>query len=171
MTYAILEIGGKQLWAEPGRFYDVERMEAEPGTVMELPEVLLINHDGTVTLGHPRVEGATVRVQVLEHRKARKVIVYKMQPKKKTRKKNGHRQLQTRLLIEAISLNGSLLAEALQWRPAQLEVEVVDTEDSPVAEAPVAQADNGQETPVMESAPVEATVETPSAAETVSAEA
>ncbi|MGF1575301.1 MAG: 50S ribosomal protein L21 [Cyanophyceae cyanobacterium] len=121
MTYAILEISGKQLWAEPGRFYDVDRMEDEPGTVLELPQVLLINHEDTMTLGHPLIEEATVRVQVLEHRKARKVIVYKMQPKKKTRKKNGHRQLQTRLLVQAISLNGTVLAESAQLKLSDLD--------------------------------------------------
>ncbi|NJM00673.1 MAG: 50S ribosomal protein L21 [Synechococcaceae cyanobacterium SM2_3_2] len=143
MTYAIIEIGGKQLWAEPGRFYDVERMEDESGTILELSQVLLINHEDTVTLGHPLIEGATVRAQVLEHRKARKVIVYKMQPKKKTRKKNGHRQLQTRLLIEAISLNGSVLAESAQWKLSDLIVEAdeADTEADIDLTPPVESAD------------------------------
>lgn len=128
MTYAIIEMGGKQLWAEPGRFYDVELLEGDPDTTLEIGEVLLISHEGEVSLGQPYVEGAVVRAKILQHRKARKIIVYKMQPKKKTRKKNGHRQQQTRLLIEAISLGGSLLAESEQIVPNYEEFEAEEFE-------------------------------------------
>lgn len=112
MTYAIVETGGKQFWVEPGRFYDVELLDLEPNNEMALEQVLLLNHDGQVTVGHPYVVGAVVRGRVLRHRRTRKVIVYKMKPKKKTRKKKGHRQHQTRLLIESITLNGTVLATA-----------------------------------------------------------
>lgn len=109
MTYAIIETGGKQLWAEPGRFYDIERLHVEMDTAIDIKEVLLVNHEGTVTVGHPYVDQAVVKARVLDHRRDRKVIVYKMKPKKKTRKKKGHRQSLTRLLIEAIELNGEVL--------------------------------------------------------------
>ncbi len=107
MTYAIIQSGGKQLWVEPGRFYDVELLHQAPDTLIDLEEVLLINHEGVVTLGHPFVEGATIRGRVLSERRARKIIVYKMKPKKKTRKKNGHRQNLTRFLVESITWNGT----------------------------------------------------------------
>ncbi|MEN9202109.1 MAG: 50S ribosomal protein L21 [Thermostichus sp. DG_1_6_bins_120] len=113
MTYAIVETGGKQLWVEPGRFYDVERLpETEENSPLELPQVLLVNHEGRVTLGHPYVSQAVVKARILHHRRGSKVIVYKMRPKKKTRKKKGHRQELTRVLIEAIELNGVTLAAA-----------------------------------------------------------
>jgi large subunit ribosomal protein L21 len=127
MTYAILETGGKQLWAEPGRFYDVELVEAEPDTEVLLDQVLLINHDGQVTVGHPYVAGAVVKTRVLMHRKAAKVLVYKMRPKKKTRKKNGHRQRLTRILIESIELKGTVLAAA-EFSPTTADTELVAVE-------------------------------------------
>lgn len=113
MTYAIVETGGKQLWVEPGRFYEVDRLaEVEENSPFDLSRVLLINHEGQITLGHPYVSEAVVRARVLQHRRGDKIIVYKMRPKKKTRKKRGHRQLLTRLLIESIELNGVPLATA-----------------------------------------------------------
>lgn len=113
MTYAIVETGGKQLWVEPGRFYDIERIpEAKEDSILDLSQVLLVNHEGQVTLGHPYVSEAVVKARVLQHRRGTKVIVYKMRPKKKTRRKKGHRQELTRVLIEAIEFNGVAIASA-----------------------------------------------------------
>lgn len=112
MTYAIIETGGKQLRVEPGRFYDVELLPVEPEETITLESVLLVNHDGNVSIGQPFVTGATIEATVLQHRRDRKIIVYKMRPKKKTRKKRGHRQELTRLMINSISLNGSVLGDS-----------------------------------------------------------
>lgn len=113
MTYAIIETGGKQLRVEPGRFYDVELLHIEPEQTVTIEKVLLVQHNGDVTIGQPLVEGATVEGVVMRHFRGRKVLVYKMKPKKKTRKKRGHRQEITRLMINSINLNGSVLtAEA-----------------------------------------------------------
>ncbi len=109
MTYAIIETGGKQLRVEPGRFYDIELLSAEPDETVTLETVLLVQHNGDVSIGQPFVDGATVEGKVMRHLRGRKVIVYKMKPKKKTRKKRGHRQEITRLMINSISLNGSVL--------------------------------------------------------------
>jgi large subunit ribosomal protein L21 len=110
MTYAIIETGGKQLRVEPGRFYDIELLAIEPDEKVTIESVLLVHHDGEVTIGQPLVTGAKVEGTVMRHLRGRKVLVYKMKPKKKTRKKRGHRQEITRLMINAISLNGSVLA-------------------------------------------------------------
>ena len=110
MTYAIIETGGKQLRVEPGRFYDVELLSTEPDQTITLETVLLVQHDGDVTIGQPFIAGATVEGTVMRHLRGRKVLVYKMKPKKKTRKKRGHRQEITRLMINSISLNGSVIA-------------------------------------------------------------
>lgn len=110
-TYAIVETGGKQLWAEPGRFYDIELLAQEEDAILTF-QPLFLNHEGTITLGHPYITDAVVQARVMGHRRSRKVIVYKMKPKKKTRKKKGHRQHFTRLMIESISLNGIVLASA-----------------------------------------------------------
>ena len=110
MTYAIIETGGKQLRVEPGRFYDIELLHVEPESDYRIDKVLLVNHEDEVTVGQPYIEGATVEGTVLQHRRGQKVIVYKMRPKKKTRKKRGHRQELTRLMINSINMNGSVLA-------------------------------------------------------------
>ncbi|MDJ0615705.1 MAG: 50S ribosomal protein L21 [Calothrix sp. MO_192.B10] len=110
MTYAIIETGGKQLRVEPGRFYDIELLATQPDEKVSIESVLLVQHDGEVTIGQPLVAGAKVEGTVMRHLRGRKVLVYKMKPKKKTRKKRGHRQELTRLMINSISLNGSVLA-------------------------------------------------------------
>lgn len=112
MSYAIIETGGKQLRVEPGRFYDIELLPVEPEEKVTIERVLLVENDGDVTIGQPWVDGATVEGTVMRHFRDRKILVYKMKPKKKTRKKRGHRQEITRLMIDAISMNGSVLAGA-----------------------------------------------------------
>jgi large subunit ribosomal protein L21 len=102
-TYAIIEIGGTQLRVETGRFYDVNRLAAEPDETVTLDQVLFLQEDGKITVGQPLVAGAKVEAKVLKQMRGRKIIVYKMQPKKKTRKKQGHRQELTRILIESIT--------------------------------------------------------------------
>ncbi|MBW4475961.1 MAG: 50S ribosomal protein L21 [Tolypothrix brevis GSE-NOS-MK-07-07A] len=108
MTYAIIETGGKQLRVEPGRFYDIELLHIEAEEKVTIDAVLLVQHDGEVTIGQPLVTGATVEGTVMRHFRDRKVLVYKMKPKKKTRKKRGHRQEVTRLMIDSINLNGTV---------------------------------------------------------------
>lgn len=110
MTYAIIETGGKQLRVEPGRFYDVERLAVDESDTVVIDHVLYVDNDGDISVGQPLVSGATVEATVLRHLRGRKIIVYKMRPKKKTRKKQGHRQDLTRLMINSISLDGSVVA-------------------------------------------------------------
>jgi large subunit ribosomal protein L21 len=112
MSYAIIETGGKQLRVEPGRFYDIERLHVEANETVAIDKVLLIAHEDRVTVGQPFVEGAVVEGMVLDHHRGKKILVYKMKPKKKTRKKRGHRQEITRFLINSISVNGEVLESA-----------------------------------------------------------
>jgi large subunit ribosomal protein L21 len=104
MTYAIIETGGKQIRVEAGRFYDIELLDVEENGAVEIDRVLLVADGDSVTVGQPTVAGAKVKGTVVRHFRARKVIVYKMQPKKKTRKKRGHRQEVTRLMIDSIEV-------------------------------------------------------------------
>lgn len=110
MTYAIIEASGKQFRVEPGRFYDLDRLPVEEDGTVTIDKVLYVSHDGESMVGQPHVDGATVSGTVMRHLRGRKVIVYKMKPKKKTRKKRGHRQELTRLMIDSISVKGSVLA-------------------------------------------------------------
>jgi large subunit ribosomal protein L21 len=128
MTYAIVETGGKQLRVEPGRFYDIELLPVDPQDNYTIDKVLLIHHENDVTIGQPFISGASVEGTVMEHRRGRKVIVYKMKPKKKTRKKRGHRQELTRLMVNSINMNGSVLAGAA---PDASKVEALETQESP----------------------------------------
>ncbi len=111
MSYAIIEAGGTQLRVEPGRFYDLNRLTANEDGSYVIDKVLLINNDDEITIGQPYIEGATVEGTILEERRGRKVIVYKMRPKKKTRKKRGHRQELSRLMINSITVNGSVVVD------------------------------------------------------------
>jgi large subunit ribosomal protein L21 len=88
----------------------VELLSAEPQSKIVIDQVLLVNQDGQVHIGQPWVKNAVVEATVLEHRKAKKVIVYKMRPKKKTRRKYGHRQPLTRIMINEIKLGEAIAA-------------------------------------------------------------
>ncbi|MBE9111113.1 50S ribosomal protein L21 [Nodosilinea sp. LEGE 07298] len=125
MTYAIVEAGGKQLRVEPGRFYDIDRLALEVDDEVTLERVLFVDNDGEALVGQPVVDGATVTGSVVSHLRGRKIIVYKMQPKKKTRKKQGHRQELTRVMINSIQVNGKAIAGevAAQADPAAVEAE------------------------------------------------
>jgi large subunit ribosomal protein L21 len=147
MSYAIIETGGKQVRVEPGRFYDIELLPVEPDQSVTIQNVLLVHHNGDVTIGQPFVEGATVEGTVLRHFRGRKVIVYKMKPKKKTRKKRGHRQEITRLMINSISMNGSVLTSSEQ------------TQETPVTDQTAAEAPATEETAEVASAVTAPTVE------------
>ena len=102
--YAIVEASGKQFWLESNRYYDLDRCHAEVNDVLTIEKVLLINNGKDLKIGKPYVKDAKVEIKVLEHRRGPKIIVYKMRPKKKTRRKNGHRQELTRVLVQSISV-------------------------------------------------------------------
>ena len=103
-SYAIVEASGTQFWLEANRYYDFDRIKANVDEVITLDKVLLLNDSKGTTLGKPYIEGASVEVKVMEHRRGPKIIVYKMRPKKKTRRKSGHRQELTRVLVQSISV-------------------------------------------------------------------
>ena len=103
-TYAIVEASGKQFWLQSNRYYDLDRCHAEVNDVLTIEKVLLLNDGKDLKLGKPYVKDARVEIKVLEHRRGPKIIVYKMRPKKKTRRKNGHRQELTRVMVKSIKL-------------------------------------------------------------------
>jgi large subunit ribosomal protein L21 len=105
MKYAIVEISGRQFWIETGKYYDFNRISTDLGKQITLNRVLLLNNEGTVLIGKPYLETVQIKGKILEHLRGKKTIVYKMRPKKKTRKKQGHRQELTRVLIEDIIIN------------------------------------------------------------------
>lgn len=100
--YAIIETGGKQYRVQEGDVINVEKLIAAEGQTLDIDKVLLVEKDGTVTVGTPVVEGASVVVKVVEHGKADKVIAFRYKAKKHVRVKKGHRQPYTKLSVEAI---------------------------------------------------------------------
>lgn len=106
IAYAIVQACGKQYWIEEGRYYDLDKLPLNPGDSLELNNVLLINTNDTIRIGTPFLENEyCVDVTVLRHISGPKIRVYKMRPKKKTRKTFGSRHKFTRVLVNTISKN------------------------------------------------------------------
>jgi large subunit ribosomal protein L21 len=123
--YAIIETGGKQYRVNPGQTIDVERLEVAEGDTVELDRVLLIGDGDRVTVGTPTVDGAKVVATAKGEGKGDKVIVFKYKPKVRYRKKTGHRQFYTRLLIDKIS--GPGIAEEKPKKPRKRKKEVTES--------------------------------------------
>ena len=100
--YAVLVTGGKQFRVQEGDVIFVEKLNAEVDSTVELTEVLAVSNGETLKVGTPVVEGAKVVAKVAAQGKAKKVIVFKYKAKKDYRRKNGHRQPYTKLVIEKI---------------------------------------------------------------------
>ena len=100
--YAIIETGGKQYKVTQGQTIDVERLDAAEGSTVELDKVLLIADGDKMKVGTPTVDGAKVIATSQGEGRTRKVIVFKYKPKVRYRKKTGHRQFYTRLVIDRI---------------------------------------------------------------------
>ena len=107
MKYAIVEISGRQFWIEAGKYYDFNRIPTDLGKQITLNRVLLLNNGKNLLIGQPYLDSVKVKGKILEHFRGKKTIVYKMRPKKKTRKKQGHRQELTRVFIEEISTSNN----------------------------------------------------------------
>jgi len=102
--YAIIRTGGRQFRAEVGKSIDVERMPFEVNHSFEISEVLLIGDGDNTVIGQPVVDGAVVKVTVVDQYRAKKVIVFKYNQRTNYRRKRGHRHYYTRLRIDAISI-------------------------------------------------------------------
>jgi large subunit ribosomal protein L21 len=105
--YAIVEIAGQQFKVEKKGEIFVHRLEGEPGTKVEFKDVLLIDHDGKITVGMPHVEGSKITARIIEHVRGDKVIVFKKKRRKGFQKETGHRQDFSKILIENIGVKGA----------------------------------------------------------------
>ena len=106
MDYAIFKTGGKQYRVKPGDVLDVEKLPLEIGSVAEFDQVLAVSAGGEVSFGAPTLPGARVLAQVQAQEKDRKVIIFKYKAKTRYRRKRGHRQPYTRVLIQDIQAGG-----------------------------------------------------------------
>ncbi len=101
--YAIVDINGKQFKVEEGKFIDIDLQAQEAGAVITLDKVLMVSDGKKANIGKPVLAGATVTAKLLKNYQDKKVIVYKMRPKKGYRRKYGHRQEYSRVMIEKIN--------------------------------------------------------------------
>ena len=105
--YAIAETSGQQFWFEVNKYYDIDRLNAKEKDKITLEKVLLLKDKNSITVGKPYVKDAKIELEVVSHKRDKKIIVYKMRPKKKTRRKMGHRQELTRVMVKSISIGNS----------------------------------------------------------------
>ena len=105
--YAIAETSGQQFWFEVDKYYDIDRLNAKEKDKITIDKILLIKDKDNVSIGKPYIKNAKIELEVVSHKRDKKIIVYKMRPKKKTRRKMGHRQELTRVMVKSISLGKS----------------------------------------------------------------
>jgi large subunit ribosomal protein L21 len=101
--FAVIRTGGKQYKVAEGDVIAVEKLLGEPGSSIALDEVLMVGEGADAKTGAPLVVGASVSAELVEHRRADKIIVFKKKRRHNYRRKNGHRQHQTVLRITGIS--------------------------------------------------------------------
>ena len=102
--YAVIETGGKQYRVSPGDRLMVEKLPGEAGDKVVFDRVLLVVDNDNVHIGRPLVEGAKVEATIVRQTRGRKVIVFKYKPKNRYRRKKGHRQYYTEVLVDRIAL-------------------------------------------------------------------
>ena len=100
--YAVVRTGGKQYRVQEGRPIQIERLAGEAGETVELRDVLLLHDGDSITVGSPVIEGARVVGTIREQGRTRKIIVFRYKAKTRARKKNGHRQQFTQLMVDDI---------------------------------------------------------------------
>lgn len=102
--YAVIKTGGKQHRVCEGDVIAIEKINGEKGEAVVFDQVLMVEKEGDIRIGRPVVEGAKVTGEIVAQTKGEKLIVFKMKRRKGFSKKNGHRQLLTRMKIKEISI-------------------------------------------------------------------
>lgn len=160
VDYVILRTGGKQYKVKPGDVLDVEKLPVEEGSTVELTDVMAVSRGGEMIVGTPLVPDASIVAQVRSQDRDDKILVFKYKRKTRYRRKKGHRQPYTRLVISSIMLNGEEIAVAPApeaWVPVEDEASAEEIVD---ALSDLAEATAGQVVEEMEEGSVgEGTVE------------
>lgn len=131
--YAIINAGGTQFKVEPGMEFEMNRTAGEPGDTLTLDEdVLMVKTDTETRVGTPAVSGAAVDLEIVEHFRGKKIIVFKMKRRKRYRRKQGHRQELTRVKVKDIRLPGGKAAAPAETEvaeaPAEMAAATAETE-------------------------------------------
>ena len=117
--YAIVETGGKQYQVEEGRYVDVELLDAEADSKVVFDKIVMVVNGKKSKVGQPYVAGASVEGKIVKNDKAKKIIVFKQRPKKGYRKKQGHRQQFTRVMISKIRTSAKKSAKETEETAAE----------------------------------------------------
>jgi large subunit ribosomal protein L21 len=139
--YAIVEIAGQQFKVSKDQKVFVHRLANEEGSKVSFEKVLLLDDNGTITIGAPAIEGASVEAKVLQHLKGEKVIVFKKKRRKGYKKKNGHRQALTQIVIEGIAATGAKKAAKKEVAP------VAETTEEAPKKAKAPKAEKSEDAP------------------------
>lgn len=144
--YAIIETGGKQYQVEEERYVDVELLDAEVDAKVEFDNVVMIVDGDNSQVGQPYVEGVKVTAKVLKHDKDKKIIVYKQKRKKGYRRKQGHRQQFTRIMIESIGSGKAKAKKAAATEEAPAEEKKAPAKKTTTAKKPAAKTTTAKKT-------------------------
>ena len=139
--YAIVEMAGQQFKVAKDQKVYVHRLQAEEGKKVTFDNVLLLADGSNVTIGAPAIDGAAVEAKVVKHLRGDKVIVFHKKRRKGYRKKNGHRQSLTEIVIESIVSKGAKKAETKKAEPKAKKEEA---KAAPVAAKPKAKKATGK---------------------------
>jgi large subunit ribosomal protein L21 len=105
-VYAVILTGGKQYRVSEGDVVRVEKLDAEPGTLVEFKDVLLVKTEDKTYIGQPAVQGASVSGTLKSQEKDDKILVFKYKKKKQYRRTRGHRQQHSEVVIDKINMAG-----------------------------------------------------------------
>ena len=133
--FAVIQTGGKQYTVAPGDEISVEKLEGQAGDSIVIEEVLMLGGDKGVTVGSPRVEGASVVAELIENARDKKIIVFKKRRRQNYRRKAGHRQWFSKLRIAEILEPGAKKPAAKKAAPSKT---AGDADAKPAAKKPAA---------------------------------
>lgn len=125
--YAVIESCGKQYKVAEGDVVFFEKLDVEEGKKATFDKIVLVSDEGKVQVGNPYVKSMKVEGKVVAHGKGKKIIVFKMKPKKNYRRKQGHRQPYTKVEITAIKSTARKTAEKVEEKPAEKPVKKTET--------------------------------------------
>jgi large subunit ribosomal protein L21 len=130
--YAVLNSGGKQYKVQKGEVLKVEKISGDVGSSVTFDRVLMFSDGENVSIGQPVLDSVSVEGHIVEQGKARKIIVFKYKRRKRFRRKNGHRQEFTAVLIDSIKAKGTKAAKAAEPK-AEAKAEVKESETQKAA--------------------------------------
>ena len=114
MSFAIIETGGKQYKVSASKILEVEKLNFKKGDIVKFKNVLLLNDNNKTEIGNPSVEGASVEAKLLDNVKDRTILVFHKRRRKNSRKKNGHRQLHSKIQITKILSKGGQIIDEVK---------------------------------------------------------